>query len=200
MTLAEASVNYDVFALSDLEGDQYTPLREAVADCLNQFECARSPHLERFAREKVQSWEDHGHSRTYVLVCPDGNDGIDVPAFFTIGMTGLDLSEVPKQLKKKLHGSITLNHTGAYTIAELARSDRYSSAQLPGATLLDEAHQIVRQSRQLIAGRFLVVDAQPKVFEHLYEPAGYKQIGLARPPQDMPDAEFITACVVIKGW
>lgn len=200
MTAGQASVNYDVFALSDLEGEQYEPLRDAVAERLRNFKCERSPHLERFAREKVQSWEDHGHSRTYVLVCPDGDEGIDVPAFFTIGMTGLDLTAVSKGLRKKLHGSITLNHTGAYTIAELARSDAYSSEQLPGSTILAEAHLIVRQSRQLIAGRFLVVDAQQKVFDALYGPAGYKQIGLASPPQDMPDAEFITACAVIKDW
>ena len=194
------SLSYSVFALSDLSEDVYTPVREAIAERLATFTCIRSPHLQAFAREKVQAWEDHGHSRTYVLVCPDGDDGIDVPAFFTIGMTSLDLTGVSKQLRKKLNGSISMDFTGAYTIAELARSDAYTNAELPGAVILDEAKSIIRQSRQLIAGRFLVVDAQRPVFEALYEPAGFREIGVAKSPVDMPDAEFLTACAIIKDW
>lgn len=193
-------IAYSVFALSDLEGDDYTPVREAVLERLRNFSCARSVHLEQFAREKVHSWESHGHSRTYVLVAPDGDEGIDVPAFFTIGMTSLDFTQATSTIRKKLNGSISMAHTGAYTIAELARSDSYSSDQLPGAVILDEAKQIIRQSRQLIAGRFLVVDAQEAVLSSLYEPAGFKRVGLASSPQDMQDVEFITACAVIKDW
>lgn len=201
MTTGQASVIYDVFALSDLDDGRYADLRDAVAARLSSFECHRSPHLQDFARGKVQSWESHGHSRTYVLVCPDGDEGIDVPAFFTIGMTSLDLTRAGNNLRKRLNGSHSMSHTGAYTIAELARSDRYSSEQLPGAVILDEAKEIIRQSRLLVAGRFLVVDAQEKVLQALYEPAGFKRLGLAeRPPQDMDDTEFITAVAIIKDW
>lgn len=194
-------LDYSVFALADLSGEKYTDLREAVEARLAAFDCAQSPHLQQFARGQVHKWEDHGHSRTYVLVSPSDEGGIDVPAFFTIGMTGLDLTRGSSGTRKRLSGQISLEHTGAYTIAELARSDRYSSEHLPGSVILDEAKQIIRQSRQLIAGRFLVVDAQRKVFERLYQPAGFKQLALAEaPPQSMPDAEFITACAVIKDW
>lgn len=200
MTAAPASVNYAVFALSELAGDDYTVLREAVEERLQAFECERSPHLEEFARVSVRKYEEHGHSRTYVLVCPDGEDAIDVPAFFTVGMTSLDLTAVSSNLRKKLNGNISMEHTGAYTIAELARSDRYTSEQLPGSVILDEAKEIVRQSRELIAGRFLVVDAQEAVFDALYGPAGFKRIGTAKSPQSMQDKAFITACAKISDW
>ncbi|WP_416264226.1 hypothetical protein ACNANV_16265 [Curtobacterium flaccumfaciens pv. flaccumfaciens] len=194
-------LDYSVFALADLNDEKYSSLREAVEARLAAFDCRLSPHLENFARGQVHKWEDHGHSRTYVLVSPDDDDGIDVPAFFTIGMTSLDLTSASKGVRNKLSGQISIQHTGAYTIAELARSDRYTSVQLPGSVILDEAKQIIRLSRQLIAGRFLVVDAQRKVFEQLYQPAGFRQLALAEaPPQSMPDTEFITACAVIKDW
>ncbi len=193
-------LDYSVFALADLADDKYEAVREAVIARLKAFECSKSAHLEHFARTEIAKWEDHGHSRTYVLVCPNGDDGIDVPAFFTVGMTSLDYSKASSGIRKKLSGAISMTHTGAYTIAELARSDRYTSAQLPGSVILDEAKAIIRQSRELIAGRFLVVDAQPTVFEALYRDAGFRQIGVAKPPKSMPDAEFITACAVIKDW
>ncbi|MBF4575045.1 hypothetical protein [Frondihabitans sp. VKM Ac-2883] len=193
-------VAYSVFALSDLEGDTYQPLREAVRERLASFECARSPHLQEFARSKVKGWESHGHSRTYVLVCAAGDEGIDVPAFFTVGMTSIDFTKASSGIRKKLSGSISMLQTGAYTIAELARSDRFTGEQLPGSVILDEAKEIIRQSRALIAGRFLVVDAQVKVFESLYRPAGFKQLAIAEPPMGMPDEDFVTGCAVIRDW
>lgn len=93
-----------------------------------------------------------------------------------------------------------MQHTGAYTIAELARSDRFSAKQLPGSVILDEAKDIIRKSRNLIAGRFLVVDAQEKVFESLYGPAGFTRLAVAEPPKGMPEANFVTGCAVIKDW
>lgn len=195
-----ARISYSVFALADLEDDKYEPLRHAVLARMAEFECSRSTHLQAFARRKVHDYESHGHSRTYVLVCPDDDEGIDVPAFFTVGMTSLDYREVSSTLKKRLNGNITVEHTGAYAIAELARSDRYTRAQLPGEVILDEAKEIIRQSRQLIAGRFLVVDAQRKVFEALYMPAGFRRLSIAEAPLGMPDAEFVTGCCLIKDW
>jgi hypothetical protein len=193
-------ISYSVFALSDLEDPKYQPLRDAVMARLAEFDCSRSTHLQTFARKKVHDYESHGHSRTYVLVSPDDDEGIDVPAFFTVGMTSLDYREVSGTMKKKLNGNITVEHTGAYAIAELARSDRYTKAQLPGEVILDEAKEIIRQSRQLIAGRFLVVDAQEKVFEALYKPAGFSRLAVAEAPKSMPDGEFVTGCCVIKDW
>jgi len=101
---------------------------------------------------------------------------------------------------KKLNGNNPVEHTGAYAIAELARSDRYTKVQLPREVILDEAKESIRQSRQLIAGRFLVVDAQEKVCEALYKPAGFRRLTIAQAPRSMPDGEFVTGCCLIKDW
>ncbi|MFJ4173470.1 hypothetical protein [Microbacterium sp. NPDC089696] len=196
---ASERIQYDVFALADVEQEKYQLLAERVQESLAGFECERSPHLQTFARSSVHRYEAHGHSRTYVIITPT-QDSIDVAGFFTVGMTALNLSNATGSAKKKLMGDISLDQTGAYSIAELARSDSYSSAQLPGSTILDEAKEVIKRARSYVAGRFVVVDARQEVFDRLYQPAGFRIIDVAKAPMDMPDVPFVTACAVIKDW
>lgn len=193
-------IPYDVVALGDLADDRYRVLADRVRERLQAFECARSTHLQSFARSNVHRYEGHGHSRTYVLITPTPDGDVDVPAFFTVGMTALDLSAASRAARKKLMGDISLDQTGAYSLAELARSDNYGPEQLPGNVILDEAKEVVKRARQYVAGRFLVVDARPEVFQHLYQPAGFREIKVAKAPRGMEDTDFITACAVIKDW
>ncbi|MBO0979908.1 hypothetical protein [Microbacterium sp. SD291] len=192
-------IAYDVFALADIQQEKYQALADRVNERMTQFKCERSPHLQNFARTSVRKYEAHGHSRTYVMITA-ADDTIDVAGFFTVGMTALNFSQASATARKKLMGDISREQTGAYSIAELARSDDFSSKQLPGSTILDEAKEVIKRARNYVAGRFLVVDARPEVFERLYRPAGFRQIDVATPPRDMQDVEFITACAVIKDW
>ena len=192
-------IEYDVFALADVQQEKYRVLAETVDERLSTFRCERSPHLQDFARSSVQKYERHGHSRTYVLVTPR-DDTIDVAGFFTVGMTALNLQKATSSARKRLMGDVSVVQTGAYSIAELARSDDYSSEQLPGRVILDEAKEVIRRARGYIAGRFVVVDAREEVFSHLYEPAGFRKIHLAEAPRGMAGIPFVTACAVVKDW
>lgn len=200
MTEAPAErISYDVFALAEIRQEKYRVLADAVDERLAEFRCERSAHLQEFARSKVTKWEAHGHSRTYVVVTPQ-NDTIDVAGFFTVGMTALNLENASSSVRKKLMGDVSLDQTGAYSIAELARSDDYTRHQLPGSTLLDEAKEVIKRARGYVAGRFVVVDAREEVFDSLYAPAGFKRIDVAKPPIGMDDIPFVTACAVVKDW
>ncbi|WP_455133634.1 hypothetical protein [Microbacterium aurum] len=192
-------ISYDVFALADIRHEKYRDLSDAVDQRLAEFRCHRSAHLQDFARAKVRKWEGHGHSRTYVIVTAR-EDSIDVAGFFTVGMTALNFENAAPSVRKKLMGDVSMSHTGAYSIAELARADDYSSEQLPGATILDEAKGVIKRARAYVAGRFVVVDARVEVFERLYAPAGFKRVDVASPPIGMDDVEFVTACAVVKDW
>lgn len=198
---AQEPVHYDVFPLAEVQSDpDWHVLAEAVNESLAAFRCEKSAHLEEFARSKVALWERHGHSRTYVMIVANDRAGIDVAAFFTIGMTMLDLSNSTLAMKKKLGGEITMAQTGAFSIAELARSDAYSPTQLPGSVILDEAKNVIREARRLIGGRFVVVDSQRNVFEALYKPAGFRIVDVAKPPIGMEGSDFVTSCAVAKDW
>ncbi len=196
---APGIIGYDVFALAEIQNEKYQLLAETVSERLSQFKCQKSSHLQRFARSAVTKWESHGHSRTYVIVVAK-EETIDVAGFFTVGMTALNLENASRSVRNRLMGNISMEQTGAYSIAELARSDDYTSEQLPGATILDEAKAVIRRARSYVAGRFVVVDARHEVFEHLYEPAGFRKIDVATPPAGMDDVNFVTACAVVKDW
>lgn len=193
------TLDYDVVSLDSLADEKYALLRERVMECLREFKCSRSSHLEDYARRAVSLWEAHGHSRTYVFLAPHGDD-IAVPAFFAVGMNVLSFENATPSAKKKLRGSISQDQTGAFCITELARHDDYSSEQLPGSVILDEAKSVVREARKFIGGRYLVVDSTEAVFESLYSNYGFKKIGLKEPPKGMEDLEFVTSCCVIKDW
>lgn len=192
-------ISYDVFALTDIGVPEYKLLSEIVQQRLSTFKCEKSAHLQDFARGGYRRWERHGSSRTYVLITAVG-DSIDVAAFFTVGMTTLNFKNASSNVRKKLMGDISQNDTGAYSIAELARSDDYTNAQLPGSVILDEAKEVIARARRYVAGRFVVVDARPEVFDALYAPAGFKKLHTADPPLGMEDVEFITAGAVVKDW
>lgn len=196
---ADERIQYDVFALADVQDEKYHVLADRVNERLAEFACSRSPHLQNFARSDVHKYEAHGHSRTYVLITPIG-ETVDVAGFFTVGMTALNLSKAGSSARKKLMGNITLDQTGAYSIAELARSDDYTAAQLPGSTILDEAKEVIKRARNYVAGRFVVVDARQEVFDNLYEPAGFRVVDVAKSPGAMQDVKFVTACAVVKDW
>lgn len=200
MASAQApAISYEVFPLSLILSGRYQDLAQRVLDRLAVFPCARSPHIQDFARQGFRRWEKHGHSRTYVLITSvDG--GIEVPAFFTVGMTSLDLTQATGSTRKRLMGDISLDRTGAFSIAELARSDDYSGEQLSGALILDEAKEVIKRARSYVGGRFLVVDSRPEIFERLYEPAGFRRLQVAAPPRGMEEADFVTSCCVVKDW
>lgn len=199
-SLSTGWITYDVLALAELDNEDYRDLREAVYSCLSTFSCHRSTHLQEFARTKVGDYEKHGHSRTYVFICPVGDDDIDVPAFFTVGMTALDLRKASSNKRKKFSGNISVEITGAYSIAELAPSDTYTRVQLPGSVILEEAKHAIARAKAHVGGRFAVVDARRRVFQSLYGPAGFTELhGTDGPIGTTPD-DFITAACLLRDW
>ena len=199
MTKPTPSVPYFVIPLQTLLLPEWEDLAAQVFTSLATFECARSKHLQDFARRDHLKYEAHGHSRTYFLVTNSSQQPLEVIAFFTVGMATLNFGKVQsKTLKSKLLGNITTTEAGAYSIAELARSDKYTSQQMPGATILQEAKNVIRQARQHVGGRYLVVTAQPAVFRSLYEPAGFAAIHSAEPPRAMPGMHFVAGCCQIR--
>jgi hypothetical protein len=191
-------LDYEVFPLSLLLQERFGNVSRIVKERLAAFNCKRSPHIQEFARGAVHRWEKHGHSRTYVLLT--GEVDFQVPGFFTVGMTSLDFSRASRRTRERLMGDISMEQTGAFSIAELARSDDFTNAQLPGSVILDEAKAVISRARAWVGGRFLVVDSRQEIFDRLYQPAGFKQIDVATPPIGMEDTSFVTSCAVIKDW
>ena len=193
-------LEYDVFSLHSVAAPEYAVIRQLVLDSLSRFECAKSPHLENFARNSVLKYEQNGNSRTYVLVTFSDSGDLDVAAFFTVGMASLDFSKLSNSAKKKLMGDVSKEVSGAYAIAELARSDSYSSSVLPGSMILDEAKKVIFDAHKHVGGRLVVVDTQQVIFDTLYKSAGFRRLHVTKPPKGMEDKDFITAGCLVRDW
>jgi hypothetical protein len=190
-------MEYDTISLQALESPEYASIRTDVMASLEKFECKRSPHLENFARSKVWDYESSGMSRTYVLTTVLPENVLEVAALFTIGLTTFDFTKLEKSVKKKLLGKISLEIGGAYSIAELARSDKYTNQDLEGMTILNEASKVILNAQTIVGGRYVIVDAQAKIHDTLYSKAGFRVLHPAIAPLTMADKEFFTgACIV----
>lgn len=191
-----APIEYDVVSLVELRA--YPDLFEHVVDRLRSFRCARSKHLQDYANGGFWKYEQHQHSRTYVFLTPDGDESVAVPAFFSVGKASLDFSAVTRSTRQRLAGGISVETTGAYLIAELARCDSFTTEQLPGNVILREALDVIHQARRHIAGRYVLVDSQEVAFRRLYEPAGFRHLKLATPPKGMDDKQFVTSVLRVR--
>lgn len=199
MTVAGGQPKHTVVSLKELE--ERPDLKQHVEAKLTEFQCARSPHLQKFAQGEYQRYEQYDHTRTYVFLAPSSG-GVEVPAFFSVGKAVLDLSganSASKTLKKRLMGDFSFTQNGAYAIAELARDDRVSSETLPGKVILSEALDVVKAARRFIGGRFIIVDSQEKVFESLYQPYGFRKLGLSEPPRGMEGKNFVTSVLLTRA-
>lgn len=200
-------LNYAVIPLSMIRDGRSPSLDEAVAESFKNFRCSRSEHIQEFITENVFGLEDGGWVRTFVFLAPTEEDGICVPAFFAIGLTAVQVADedgkVRGNAKKKLLGGtpqLRSGVVGSYCITDLARSDEYSSEDLPGSIILDEAKKVIRDVQSQCGGRIITVDARPEVFRSLYEPQGFKQLATRVSPNDDEDGEFVVACCSIKNW
>jgi hypothetical protein len=64
-------------------------------------------------------------------------------------------------------------HFGGLLVAQLARDDRFSSAAIDGAELLEDCETIIEQGRTYLGGRMLYVDCKEGLVA-FYERNGYR--------------------------
>ena len=139
-------------------------------DCQNQI---LNQYLSQIASQQAQK----DNARTYVLVDPENSAWI--MGFYTLTMTTLDLSILPRPLQKK-HASIN----SAGLIARLAVDYRYQKQGLGAILLLDALHRL-HQASAIVAFPLVIVDAKDGVA------AFYQQYGFQALSQ-YPNKLFMT--------
>jgi len=156
MTLQEYYNSLTFVALNELLS-QHT--QEKIDKLLTTFECTQNPDLEEFLTiptKAIQS-EKRAITRTY-LYLELQNNKLTVVAYFTIAIKILYSDGLSKSVIKKLDG--VDKHREAmpsYLIAQLGKSKtcRYKI----GLYILDNAIEKIRQSHQVVGGRFIILDS-----------------------------------------
>ena len=134
--------------------------REKVLKILKTFECKKNLDLENFIKNPSQSlrFEENHTTRTYLFI---GNE-LNLNAYYTIALKVLDTSKISsKALIKKLDG-IDKNRENipCYLIAQLGKHS--NCKHKIGQYLLDSAVQTIKDSKELIGRRFILLDSVNK--------------------------------------
>ena len=132
------------------------PFKEVEPSLLNTFSCEINSDLTNFIHSTALDFEDRQISRTFVLVNTNRNE---VVGYFTISMKSLSTNGMSKTSIKKIDGvSNSRVCIHSFLIGQLGISDNYAEYKL-GTLLLDDAFSKIEMAHDLVAGRYVLVDA-----------------------------------------
>ncbi|MDO8611063.1 MAG: hypothetical protein Q7R95_11105 [bacterium] len=132
------------------------PIREVEPSLLGTFNCEINSDLTNFIHITALDFEDRQISRTFVLVNISKNE---IVGYFTISMKSLSTNGMSKTSIKKIDGvSNSRVCIHSFLIGQLGISDNYSEYKL-GTLLLDDAFSKIEMAHDLVAGRYILVDA-----------------------------------------
>jgi len=135
---------------------QLLPLCKVDSELLNTFNCEINSDLTNFIHKTARDYETRQIARTFVLV---NSDKKDVVGYFTISMKSLSTNGMSKTSIKKIDGvSNSRVCIHSFLIGQLGISDNYEEYKF-GTLLLDDAFSKVEMAHDLVAGRYILVDA-----------------------------------------
>ena len=133
--------------------------QEKIERLLSTFKCSQNPDLETFLTTPIKAIqsENRAIARTYLYLELQNNTLI-VVAYFTIAIKILYSEGLSKSVIKKLDGvDKDRKAMPSYLIAQLGKSNdcKYKI----GLYVLDNAIEKIRESQQVIGGRFIILDS-----------------------------------------
>ena len=132
------------------------PIGEVKPSLFDTFNCEINLDLTKFIHSTAIDFEDRQIARTFVLV---NNNENEVVGYFTISMKSLSTNGMSKTSIKKIDGvSNSRVCIHSFLIGQLGISDNYAQDKL-GILLLDDAFTKIEMAHDLVAGRYILVDA-----------------------------------------
>ena len=161
---------------------QLLPLKEVSTSLQNTFTCEINSDLTNFIHSIADDFEERQIARTFVLI---NNEQNEVVGYFTISMKSLSTNGISKTSIKKIDGvSNSRVCIHSFLIGQLGISDNYAEYKL-GTLLLDDAFSKIEMAHDLVAGRYILVDA----INHKKVINFYKEYGFALLDTNIEDSE-----------
>lgn len=173
-------IEYDVVSLTELLElyDEYE-----LKEVFKKFSCANEKDLENFLINDAISYETQSKGRTFLCLdseYKESNNDLKVIAYFTLGITSIDLSNFNDNKKKKIVGSFhkraERDNFPAFLIAQLGRSDAYSHEELSGETLLLECFSVLKTAANIVGGKAVILECREHMYEKVYQKLGFKKL------------------------
>ena len=172
--------DYLLLSLGELlEREEYSNL---IKSSLSEFNCKSETDLEDFLSKNAIEYQRNHFGKTFIFVDKQllEEGSISIMAFFTIGLTSLDISGLKKKAKKKLLGSVpgrdNMTSYSAFLIGQLGRADNYTRDDIDGSTILNECYCLIDEIQQKVGGRLIILECRPHLFEKFYSKHDYKKL------------------------
>ena len=167
------------------------PLREVEPSLLNTFRCNINSDLTNFIHSIAYDFEERQIAKTFVLV---NNDKNEVVGYFTISMKSLSTNGMSKTSIKKIDGiSNSRVCIHSFLIGQLGISDKYAEYKI-GTLLLDDAFSKIEMAHDLVAGRYILVDA----IKHIKVINFYKEYGFTLLDTNLEESENGSVRMIYK--
>ena len=144
------NLKYRFYSLSEIEN----------LEILKTFNCSIVPDIENFLQNKAIEFEKRDVSRTYLLI---DTINLKIVAYFTLSISVSTTNKLSKTQIKKIDGFSKFREClGFYLIGQLGIDDNYRKLhkkQGLGKILLKYIKIILKQSQDLVGGRFILIDA-----------------------------------------
>lgn len=183
MTELQKESLYSTFNLFSLE--------EVDPSLLYTFNCEINSDLTNFIHSTALDFEDRQIARTFVLI---NSNKSEVVGYFTISMKSLSTNGMSKTSIKKIDGvSNSRVCIHSFLIGQLGISDNYSEYKL-GTLLLDDAFSKIEIAHNLVAGRYILVDA----INHKKVINFYSEYGFALLDTNLEESENSSTRMIYK--
>lgn len=141
------------------ENCAFAPLTEQLHEALTGFDCQREPAIQDFFRNEAVLNAKELMSKSY---CFYKKDTMQAVAAFCVINTDISVDLIPKSTRNKLNRKIPYakqrDHYPAVLIGQIAVFDAFAKYHL-GNELMDSIRWWLRNVANLIAARYVVVDA-----------------------------------------
>ena len=141
------------------ENCSFALLTEELHDALTGFDCQREPAIQDFFRNEAILNAKELMSKSY---CFYKKDTMQAVAAFCVINTDISVDLIPKSTRNKLNRKIPYakqrDHYPAVLIGQIAVFDAFAKYHL-GDELMDSIRWWLRNVANLIAARYVVVDA-----------------------------------------
>ena len=133
---------------------------DAVSKELGRFECKRDSDIETFLRQQAIPYEKAHKSRTYLIVKSDSTRSMEIIGYFAVALSNIKIPDgLSKSMKKKLGFTSKTEILPCYLIGQLGKNDLYWK-DIEGRLLVDQAMNILLKGRELVGGKFVIVDCK----------------------------------------
>lgn len=173
-------IDYSVIALRELLCDDEID-DEKIAKSLKKFSCSKEKDLENFLVKSAVEYEKKENGKTFFVIDNEKikNGEFEIVAFFTTGLSSVDISNLSRSQKKKLLGSVpgrdNLNSYPAYLIGQLGQSDNYCTDDICGEVLLNECVSRIKTAQRVAGGKLVVLECREKL-RQFYKKQGFKEL------------------------